>query len=168
MGTCPDAVKRLIERFNQQSDEIRSPDYKEHLIRVDFLDPLMKELGWDVHNSAGLPLKSREVYPEDRVQIGGQTKAPDYSFRVGEHRKFFLEAKKPSVNIRENYIVKNTVGKLLESRVGFTPPSSFRATAMLWQANVNRWTDSSDLAAPDGFEGRPFVRSRFLAACDDV
>ena len=80
MGTCPDAIKRLIDRFTQQSDEIRSPDYKEHLIRVDFLDPLMNQLRWDVHNTAGLPLKSREVYPEDRVQIGGQTKAPDYSY----------------------------------------------------------------------------------------
>ena len=103
MALCPDAIKKLVDRFTEQSDEIRSPDYKEHLIRVNFLDPLMKELGWDVHNTAGLPLKGREVYPEDSVQIGGQTNAPDYSFRVGEHRKFFLEAKKPSVNIKENW-----------------------------------------------------------------
>ena len=37
------------------------------------------------------------------MKIGGQTKAPDYSFRIAGHRKFFLEAKKPAVNIKENW-----------------------------------------------------------------
>lgn len=48
MGTCPDAIKRLIERFNQQSDQLRSPDYSETLIRIDYINPLMTELGWDI------------------------------------------------------------------------------------------------------------------------
>ncbi len=43
MGTCPDAIKKLVDRFTEQTDEIRSPDYKEHLIRVDFLDPFSTE-----------------------------------------------------------------------------------------------------------------------------
>ncbi|MBA4397494.1 MAG: restriction endonuclease subunit M, partial [Syntrophus sp. (in: bacteria)] len=34
--------------------------------------------------------------------VGGATKAPDYCFRIGGTRKFFVEAKKPSVNIAEN------------------------------------------------------------------
>ena len=46
MGTCPDAVKRLIDRFDQQSDLIRSPDYNETLIRIEFINPMMKQLGW--------------------------------------------------------------------------------------------------------------------------
>jgi hypothetical protein len=36
------------------------------------------------------------------VKVAGQTKARDYSFRIGGARKFFLEAKKPSVDIRNN------------------------------------------------------------------
>jgi hypothetical protein len=32
--------------------------------------------------------------------VGGVTKAPDYCFRIGGVRKFFLEAKKPAVNIK--------------------------------------------------------------------
>jgi predicted type IV restriction endonuclease len=53
MAHVPDLVKRLVDRFTQQSDTIRSPDYNETLIRVDFINPLMRELGWDIDNSAG-------------------------------------------------------------------------------------------------------------------
>ena len=38
---------------------------------------------------------------EDKVMIGGKVKAPDYAFRIGGLRKFFVEAKKPSVNIKD-------------------------------------------------------------------
>lgn len=103
MSTCPDVVKRLVERFDQQSDQIRSPEYNETLVRIDFINPLMRELGWDIDNSAGHAEQYREVVHEDHVKVAGQTKAPDYSFRVGGQRKFFLEAKKPAVNIKENW-----------------------------------------------------------------
>ena len=50
MGTCPDVIKRLIDRFDQHADQIRSPDYNEALIRIDFINPLMSELGRDIDN----------------------------------------------------------------------------------------------------------------------
>jgi hypothetical protein len=103
MGTCPDAVKRLVDRFQQHADEIRSPDYNEALIRIDFINPLMTELGWDIENRQGFAERYREVVHEDRVKVAGQTKAPDYSFRIGGQRKFFLEAKKPAVDIKNNW-----------------------------------------------------------------
>ena len=53
MGICPDAIKRLVERFEQHADEIRSPEYNETLIRIDFINPLMTELGWDLDNRQG-------------------------------------------------------------------------------------------------------------------
>jgi len=83
MGTCPDIVKRLIDRFDRQSDQIRSPDYNETQLRIDFVNPLYAALGWDMDNSQGFAGQYREVVHEDRVRVGGQTKAPDYSFRVG-------------------------------------------------------------------------------------
>ncbi len=101
MGTCPDAVKRLIERFNQQSDQVRSPDYNETQLRIDFINPLFAQLGWDMDNTQGYAEQYREVVHEDRVKVAGATKAPDYSFRIGGARKFFLEAKKPFVNIKQ-------------------------------------------------------------------
>jgi len=42
------------------------------------------------------------VIHEDAIKVAGVTKAPDYCFRIGGTRKFFLEAKKPSVNIKED------------------------------------------------------------------
>jgi hypothetical protein len=55
-----------------------------------------------VDNSAGYAESFREVVHEDAVKVGGTTKAPDYSFRLGGRRMFFLEAKKPSVFIKED------------------------------------------------------------------
>ncbi len=103
METTPDTIKRLVDRFHQQSDRIRSADYNETLIRIDFINPLMKSLGWDIDNSAGYAEQYREVVHEDRVKVAGQTKAPDYSFRIGGTRKFFVEAKKPAVDIKNNW-----------------------------------------------------------------
>ncbi|HET6247173.1 MAG TPA: hypothetical protein VFE47_05680 [Tepidisphaeraceae bacterium] len=103
MGTCPDTIKRLIDRFTQQADQVRSPDYNETLIRIDYINPLMSELGWDIDNHQGFAERYREVVHEDRVRVAGQTKAPDYSFRIGGMRKFFLEAKKPAVDIKNNW-----------------------------------------------------------------
>lgn len=41
----------------------------------------------------------REVVPEDSLDVEGQQRAPDYTFRVGTLAKFFVEAKKCGVNI---------------------------------------------------------------------
>jgi hypothetical protein len=103
MGTCPDEIKRLIDRFDQQSDQVRSPDYNEATLRIDYVNPLFAALGWDIDNRQGFAEQYREVVHEDRVRVAGQTKAPDYSFRVGGTRKFFLEAKKPFVNLKQSW-----------------------------------------------------------------
>ena len=34
------------------------------------------------------------------MKVAGATKAPDYAFRIGKERKFFVEAKKPAVDIQ--------------------------------------------------------------------
>jgi len=103
MGSCPDAILRLIEHFDRQSDQVRSPDYNETQIRIDFVNPMFAELGWDMDNAQRYAEQYREVVHEDRIKVAGATKAPDYSFRIGGTRKFFLEAKKPSVNIKESW-----------------------------------------------------------------
>ncbi len=36
------------------------------------------------------------------MKVGSATKAPDYSFRVGGTRKFFLETKKPSIDLKHD------------------------------------------------------------------
>ena len=98
----PDAVVQLVERFKQQREDYRSGRYNETQLRRDFLDPLFAALGWDMNNERGYAEPYREVIHEDAIKIGGRTKAPDYCFRAGGGvRSFFVEAKKPSVDIRE-------------------------------------------------------------------
>ncbi len=93
-------VLELIERFDQNRDAYRSGHYNETQLRHEFIDPLFIALGWDVNNEKGYAEAYKDVIHEDAVKIGGATKAPDYCFRIGGSRKFFLEAKKPSVNIK--------------------------------------------------------------------
>jgi predicted type IV restriction endonuclease len=69
-------------------------------IRREFIDPFCKALGWDIDNEQGYAEAYKDVVHEDAIKISGSTKAPDYAFRTGGTRKFFLEAKKPSVNIK--------------------------------------------------------------------
>ena len=96
-------ILQLVERFHEQKESYHRSDYNETLTRRDFIDPFFKALGWDVDNEHGFAESYREVIHEDRVKVGGATKAPDYSFRLsGGKRLFFVEAKKPSVLIKDD------------------------------------------------------------------
>jgi len=99
---APQEVINLIENFERNLDAYRGGKYNETQVRRDFIDPLFKALGWDMDNSTGYAEAYRDVIHEDAIKVGASTRAPDYSFRVGGQRKFFLEAKKPSVNIKED------------------------------------------------------------------
>jgi len=98
--SAPSTVLDLVRRFESHQDAYKSGSYNETQLRRDFLDPFFRALGWDVDNEKGYAETYREVVHEDAIKIGGSTKAPDYSFRVGGVRKFFVEAKKPSVCIK--------------------------------------------------------------------
>jgi hypothetical protein len=98
-------ISELVDRFEEQFDSYKSVNYNETLTRRDFIDPFFKALGWDIDNEQGYAEAYREVIHEDRVKIGKATKAPDYSFRLsGSHRLFFVEAKKPSVVIKDDIL----------------------------------------------------------------
>jgi type I restriction-modification system DNA methylase subunit len=95
-------IEGLVERFTEQYESYKRADYNETLTRRDFIDPFFKALGWDIDNRNGYAETYREVIHEDRVKVGKATKAPDYSFRLsGGKRLFFVEAKKPSVAVKE-------------------------------------------------------------------
>jgi hypothetical protein len=99
--SAPKDIFRLIDQFGQNLDSYKSGQYNETQLRREFLDPFFKALGWDVDNTQGLAEAYKDVVHEDAIRIGAAVKAPDYCFRIGGTRKFFLEAKKPSVAIAE-------------------------------------------------------------------
>ncbi len=102
MAQPPPQVLELIQRFDRNREAYRSPHYNETQLRREFLDPFFKALGWDIDNEQGYAEAYKDVVHEDAIKVGEATKAPDYSFRVGGTRKFFLEAKRPSVDIKND------------------------------------------------------------------
>ena len=96
-------IYKLVERYEADRNHYLTDRYNETQVRSDFLDPLFELLGWDIKNRAGKPTNEREVILEEPLKAGADenTKKPDYTFRLFAERKFFLEAKKPHVNIHE-------------------------------------------------------------------
>ena len=96
------AVSQLVARFQGNMADYLGGAYNETQVRREFLDPFFKALGWDVDNAKGYAEPYKDVVHEDAIKIAGATKAPDYSFRIGGARKFFVEAKKPAVKIHDD------------------------------------------------------------------
>lgn len=99
---APLVITELVERFQNDEKAYHAPRYNEAQLRHEFLDPFFESLGWDVNNRRGYAEAYKEVIHEDAIKVKGGTKAPDYCFRIGGARKFFVEAKRPSVNIRDD------------------------------------------------------------------
>ncbi len=97
--TAPKAIRQLVDHFEQNRDALRSGRYNEAQLRQEFLNPFFAALGWDMLNAQGFGETYKEVIHETSVAVEGAAKAPDYAFRIGGVTKFFVEAKKPSVNI---------------------------------------------------------------------
>jgi len=99
---APTAITELVRRFHEHHHVYTSGAYNETQLRREFLDPFFEALGWDVFNKQGFAEAYKDVIHEDAIKVGAFTKAPDYCFRVGGTRKFFVEAKKPSVNVKDD------------------------------------------------------------------
>jgi len=96
----PESVVELVERYEANRASYTTDAYNEAQTRQEFIDPFFAALGWDMDNSQGFAEAYKDVIHEDAIKIGGVMKAPDYSFRIGGTRKFFLEAKKPKVILK--------------------------------------------------------------------
>jgi hypothetical protein len=101
MADVPEKIAQLVETFERNLDAYKS-QYNETQLRREFIDPFFEALGWDVANKQGYAPAYKDVIHEDAIKMGGYTKAPDYCFRIGGARKFFLEAKKPSVDVKHD------------------------------------------------------------------
>ena len=95
-------LRELVDRFRYNLDVYKKSTYNEAQVRQEFINPFFEALGWDVSNKQGFAEQYKEVVLEDTIKVGRSTRAPDYSFRIGGQRKFFVEAKKPAVNIKED------------------------------------------------------------------
>lgn len=95
----PSPLREKVDQFLRNRTDYEATTYKEARARVEFIDPLLTALGWDVGNSAGLSERFKDVVVEPTQDVGGRKRAPDYVLRVGGTPVIFVEAKKPSVTI---------------------------------------------------------------------
>jgi type I restriction-modification system DNA methylase subunit len=91
-----------VDKFERNLEAYKKSSYKEEQIKQEFINPFFKALGWDVDNEQGAAPQYRDVIFEDSIKVSGGTKAPDYCFTMAGRRMFFVEAKKPSVNIEKD------------------------------------------------------------------
>ena len=93
-----DELKNLVNRFHANIAFYKDTNnaYNEHSCRIEYIDPLLKLLGWDVANEKGLAPQYREVIAEN---YSTPTDRPDYTITLRGVPKFFVEAKKPAVDI---------------------------------------------------------------------
>ncbi|HOX37225.1 MAG TPA: N-6 DNA methylase [Candidatus Brocadiia bacterium] len=94
-----EAIEKLCQYYSTNREKFLEPGVKEAHVRLNLIDPLFEALGWDVGNAAMVAPQYRDVVTEDSLDVEGHHKAPDYTFRVGESRKFYAEAKKCSIDI---------------------------------------------------------------------
>ena len=94
-------IHDLVSKYIEGRNHYLTDRYNETEVRNEFLDPLFHLLGWDITNAAARPTHEREVLVEEPLKAvaGEHTKKPDYTFRLYSERKFFVEAKKPHVDI---------------------------------------------------------------------
>jgi hypothetical protein len=125
MGTpAHDTVKRLVDHFDQNHSGFLSPDCKEEQLRAAFLNHFFTALGWDADNKQS-PSEFSAMPADVLRQVHEQFLGKVIRLTAGHQAKV---EEKPEVSRAGgvynappyivDYIVKNTVGKLLE---GGTP-----------------------------------------------
>ncbi|WP_028323128.1 Eco57I restriction-modification methylase domain-containing protein [Desulfatirhabdium butyrativorans] len=126
--SVPSKIRQLVEKFDAGFNEFKLATYGETQVRVAFINPFFEALGWDMTNR-----NNREVTHEYALLDDRLSKIhPDYCFNGGGPDKmFFVEAKKPSVNLE----------------AGFNPALQIRRYA--WTANhpIGVLTDFEEFSA---------------------
>ena len=101
-------VKVLVEDFQRHSARYMRTDYKEQEVRDDFINPFFEALGWDVSHR-----KQRDPFCQEvKVEKSEKEGRVDYAFRLAPDFKnpvFFVEAKKPSVDIKNEIHYLQTI-----------------------------------------------------------
>jgi hypothetical protein len=96
-------INDLVRGFARNLKQLKTPQYNESRVRLDYIDPFWRLLGWDVENQAQRSPQDVEVVIEPSMdtvdESGFHTRNPDYVFRVNGFARFIVEAKKPSVDI---------------------------------------------------------------------
>ncbi len=90
----PQEVRELVDKFNRNQPKYMSKEYHEADVRNEFVDPFFEALGWAMRDS-------EQIKREGGLRIDDTVKYTDYTFKVANQTVFYVETKKPSVNLYE-------------------------------------------------------------------
>jgi len=96
------SLKELVEQFEQNIDSYEQASYKESRVESDYIEKFFILLGWDVNNDNGYSELYRDVIKRENIEIEGHQKEADYAFTIGGNIVFFVEAKRPAVDIMQD------------------------------------------------------------------
>ena len=71
----PEAITRLVSRFDRNRDSYLAGGINETQLRQEFINPFFSCLGWDIENEQGYAPAYRGVIFEDSLRVGGETNA---------------------------------------------------------------------------------------------
>lgn len=93
-------LNRLVKVFYENLSYYKNQknNFNEQMTRQQYIDIFLRLLGWDISNPEGLPFKEREVVAEE-YSVANNKDRPDYTIRMNGMSKFYIEAKKVSVDI---------------------------------------------------------------------
>lgn len=93
-------LSRLVNVFSENLPYYKNKknNFNEQMTRQQYIDGFLRLLGWDISNPNGLSFKEREVVAEEYSTVNSKDR-PDYTIRMNGMSKFYVEAKKVSVDI---------------------------------------------------------------------
>ena len=77
---APDAIVALVERFHEHLATYKQNSYNEEQLRIEFLNPFFKALGWDMDNEQGYAAMQFNAVVETNEAAGALWK--DLGFRI--------------------------------------------------------------------------------------
>lgn len=171
MTGAPEKILDLVSRYEREMGALQSSAYGEADTRKEFIEPLFAALGWDVANTKGHAEAYKDVVNEYSLKTGGSVSAPDYAFRVGGSKVFFVEAKRPQVDLisdgkpafqlrRYGWTAQLPVSVLTNFRhlavydcavqpTASDPPSTGRTHLVQWSELPARWSELEALLGQD-------------------
>ena len=93
-------IESFVEEFKINEHIYTTEAFDEENTKINFINKFFIALGWDVTNELGVAPQFKDVEFEDTVLVGGKPKAPDYCFRIGGAKIFFVEAKNPVLTLK--------------------------------------------------------------------
>ena len=134
-------IKNLVKKYEDIKNLGKLRSYTEEQTKKDFILPLFKTLGWDVYGS-------KEVSAEETISSG----RVDYGFYFNDRAKFYLEAKKFNVDIRNEKFANQAIKYSFNKGVTWAVLTNFETLILFNAQNI---------------EGNLYDKRFFEVKCDE-